>query len=741
MRRLIIFLILFTLCLPYSLAMKVISPYGTGVQGGGGSGVGGNWSCTETLACTGYDYNDLINTPIIVNGTDGINGTNGSTGPQGPTGPQGNPGVDGINGTNGTNGLNGTNGINGLNGGIKLNTLVTMANYSLNFTWNDTSEFLTGNVRGATGAQGPQGNPGQDGLNGTNGIDGLNGTNGVDGVDGVNGTNGTNGVNGLNGGIRVTSIVQLPNLTANISFNDSTSFMANFTGLKGLDGAPGANGLNGTNGSNGSVGPQGPQGIPGVDGMNGTNGTNGLNGTGQNYTHLSNFTNDVGFIGFANLTSYITSTNTSWVNTLIDARVTQAFVKALGFTTTVDLNNETIVRNSTLNLSISESTIVRNNTLNASINAKLVTLNGTLNADFLDSKDSSAFMQTAGQANCTSTDKYSFTYPNGTLGCTSDVSGAASPITGDFIYTYNESGVMRFNETKQNTTLKPYIASSSGLDNSTIIRAINQANCTGTEKFSIIYSNGTLGCTTDQTGVGGGSVNGTDINVSKVISDGPIYSSNFRTVGSNTTEVFFDDMNFAPAAYNRITTAPVLNTNDPNSPSSINFASAASAGGDGGLVLSGGTATNLAIMNATKLNYFETRAKLRGTTQRADLIGVFKTATTVVSNSSKTGVFFFYNATVGGSNWIAHAENNGVSTKRDTNIPGDTNYHTFTIVGNNRNGGESTAYEFFIDNTSRANISTNLPTTKVSTLGTWVESNDAVADTLTVDYIYYEMGR
>lgn len=74
--------------------------------------------------------------------------------------------------------------------------------------------------------------------------------------------------------------------------------------------------------------------------------------------------------------------------------------------------------------------------------------------------------------NCTGTDKYSVYYPNNnTLGCTTDLnSGGTAAITGDFVYTYNVSGVLNFNETKMNNTIKPYIGSSVGLDNSTIVR-------------------------------------------------------------------------------------------------------------------------------------------------------------------------------------------------------------------------------------------------------------------------------
>jgi len=69
-----------------------------------------DWSLLRNIPAT--DYNNLINKPIIVNGTNGINGINGVNGANG---------VDGINGVNGANGANGVDGINGVNGTDGLN--------------------------------------------------------------------------------------------------------------------------------------------------------------------------------------------------------------------------------------------------------------------------------------------------------------------------------------------------------------------------------------------------------------------------------------------------------------------------------------------------------------------------------------------------------------------------------------------------------------------------------------------
>ena len=73
-----------------------------------------DWSLLRNIPAT--DYNNLINKPIIVNGTNGINGINGVNGANG---------VDGINGVNGTDGLNGTDGVDGYPGlNCEVNTVL-----------------------------------------------------------------------------------------------------------------------------------------------------------------------------------------------------------------------------------------------------------------------------------------------------------------------------------------------------------------------------------------------------------------------------------------------------------------------------------------------------------------------------------------------------------------------------------------------------------------------------------------
>lgn len=220
-----------------------------------------------------------------------------------------------------------------------------------------------------------------------------------------------------------------------------------------------------------------------------------------------------------------------------------------------------------------------------------------------------------------------------------------------------------------------------------------------------------------------------------------IIGANNISSSNASKEAIFDDMNLLITAYNRITTAPTINAADASVASSMNFPSAATIWGDGGLVVSGTTATASSIIQATKMEEFHIRLKLTNVSYRSDILGTFKTAVTVVQNGSKTGIFFLYNGTnYAAKNWSAVTCDNGVCTVTDTQIPADTNWHTFSIVGNVPEG-ISTNFTFIIDGTQVANHDTNLPTTQTSTLGTWVENLDAVADVERVDWIYYEVNR
>lgn len=220
--------------------------------------------------------------------------------------------------------------------------------------------------------------------------------------------------------------------------------------------------------------------------------------------------------------------------------------------------------------------------------------------------------------------------------------------------------------------------------------------------------------------------------------NGACTSATTNTDVSNSSQLYiFDDLNYAVATYNRITTALTINVADADVPSSINIPSAASIWGNGGLVMLGNpAATNTAIINASKMMKYTIRAKQVAVAARMDLLGEFKSGTTLAMNSSITGIVFAYNVTsiVNGSYWHAAVCNAGTCTIVNTTIIGDTNWHTFQILGNNQSG-ISTNYSFYIDGTYRAGISTNIPTTMLSTTGTWIESTDATADTLRANWI------
>lgn len=327
---------------------------------------------------------------------------------------------------------------------------------------------------------------------------------------------------------------------------------------------------------------------------------------------------------------------------------------------------------------------------------------------------------------------------------TQDIAIAGNPV---LKWLYNQTTpAMSYTDTKTSTANLHLHA----VSNLTGITNTTRCDPTTGKLINVTLNNGVLygECGTDQTGgTGGGDGTGGWINSSTSTNTSLIvyikndtYAQNFRRYNTPNVETFFDEMNYLITAYNRITTAPTINTADADIVSSLNFPSAASSGGDGGLVVAGGTATNLAIINASKLDYFNIRAKFVAGGGRKDMLGIFKTATTVQMNTSRTGIFFYLNTTI--ANWTAQICDNGACSMLISNVINDTNWHVFTIEGNNRaQVAVSTSYKFSIDGASVGTISTNIPTTMVSTVGTWVESTDATADTLRVDWVYYEFQR
>lgn len=98
-------------------------------------------------------------------------------------------------------------------------------------------------------------------------------------------------------------------------------------------------------------------------------------------------------------------------------------------------------------------------------------------------------------ANCSSTDKYSLFYPNGTPGCTAD-SGGAGSTTGDFIYTYNTSGVINFNDTKNNQSIDNRITTNN-LTIKTLIESYNGSWAASARAVLISGDNVTSGTVND----------------------------------------------------------------------------------------------------------------------------------------------------------------------------------------------------------------------------------------------------
>ena len=283
--------------------------------------------------------------------------------------------------------------------------------------------------------------------------------------------------------------------------------------------------------------------------------------------------------------------------------------------------------------------------------------------------------------------------------------------------------------------------------------------CSGNDKFSA-YNNATgiFTCTADQTSAGGGDGTGSWVNSSTntttyvdVIANNSIYANNYRWMypkgKSPLVESTFDDMNYLVTAYNRIITAPTINNADVNIISSLNFPSAATIYGDGGLVMTGDTATATNLFNLSYLDYYAIRLKLPTGNARTDMLGAFRTTTSVNMKTAFTGIFFYMNAsnttgTAPMSNWTGMICQANSCLSLNTTIKNDTNYHIFEIEGNNRMPvGNSSSWTFYIDEINFGSLSMSNSSQRVSTVGTWVENTDLTADTQRIDWFYYEIQR
>jgi hypothetical protein len=211
-------------------------------------------------------------------------------------------------------------------------------------------------------------------------------------------------------------------------------------------------------------------------------------------------------------------------------------------------------------------------------------------------------------------------------------------------------------------------------------------------------------------------------------------SSSAKVIGYDTVNnlsylvIDFSSSMLTVASLQRITTAPTVNTTPTNGiPSAYNFPTAASIGGDGGFIMAGNTATNTATLEARRTTYFRLCGQRTATTNRREMIGLFKTGTTVVMNSTLTGILFKANTTEDG-NLYALVCNAGTCSTSGSLGALDTNYNCYSITDN------GATWNFWLNDVSVANISnSNEPTTKVSSIGAWIESTDATADVLVVN--------
>ena len=129
-------------------------------------------------------------------------------------------------------------------------------------------------------------------------------------------------------------------------------------------------------------------------------------------------------------------------------------------------------------------------------------------------------------------------------------------------------------------------------------------------------------------------------------------------------------------------------------------------------------------------------------TGRQDRLGIFKSFSNGLFNSTMSGIFWEYNFTT--YNWSGKCCNAGTCTVTSLFKQGDTDWHVFSIIGNQKPEPNKlgTNYTFYIDNTYYGYCDTNLNQPLAASAGTWTESYpDATADHLYIDWAYLEMNR
>lgn len=240
-----------------------------------------------------------------------------------------------------------------------------------------------------------------------------------------------------------------------------------------------------------------------------------------------------------------------------------------------------------------------------------------------------------------------------------------------------------------------------------------------------------------------GNSTGTGINcTANIVSGGASDLSGLMPKMNITKIVWFDEMwGDAADAQRTILGTEAVNTSTGNIDMMgvVQYTTAASNTGDGGISVGSVTTTNTANYNATKNAVLEVKMNVQRnvSTQLKASMGFLYTATTQMLNSSWTAAAIAFNMTSAG-NWSAVTCNSGSCTINDTNVKVNTAaFQTLRI--------QTTAQTaaFYIDGTLRAFITGHtIPFNRsVAWIGPWIESGDATADILMVDYIYFERDR
>ncbi len=186
-----------------------------------------------------------------------------------------------------------------------------------------------------------------------------------------------------------------------------------------------------------------------------------------------------------------------------------------------------------------------------------------------------------------------------------------------------------------------------------------------------------------------------------------------------------------------------VSTTDLNVLGIHNFSTAGTIGSDALITFGGVTTTNTNNYNASKTTMFATGFNMSNITGngRAIMAGLIKTNKNAelwnFSKADTTGIFFFWNSTVG-QNWTAYACSGAACTTNDTRVNVSLRYDDLRIMSN----GNAGYAEFYINNTMVTNLTTNIPSVNTTAIiGVWTEAKMAKAQDFKINYLYYEANR